>query len=85
LGGHNLHSVCGSLGAVACAVPAAGWVNIISLTGVFVNSVVTGLIIGFIIKATHGEMAELSADATDFALWHPEPFAINDGVVTENR
>jgi len=85
MGVHNLHGVCGILGAIACAALSAGWVNIISLIGVFVLSLVTGLITGVIIKATRGEMPELFADATDFDLWHPEPFAIKDGVVTENK
>ena len=85
MGVHNLHGVCGILGAIACAALAAGWVNIISLIGVFVISMVTGLITGFIIKATRGEMTDLFADANDFDLWHPEPFAIKDGVVTDNK
>ncbi len=74
-----------SFGAIACAILAAGWVNIISLIGVFMISIVSGLIAGFIIKATRGVMDELFADATDFDLWHPEPLGIEDEVVTENK
>ncbi len=85
VGVHNLHGVCGIFGAIAGAVLVAGWVNILSLIGVFVISIVTGLVSGFIIKATRGAMDELFSDATDFDLWHPEPLGIEDGVVTENK
>lgn len=85
MGVNNLHGVCGIFGAIAGAILVAGWVNIISLMGVFMISIVTGLIAGFIIKATRGVMIELFADATDFDLWHPEPLGIEDGVVTQNK
>lgn len=85
VGVHNLHGVCGVFGAIAGALLAAGWVNIISLIGVFVISIVTGLISGFIIKLTRGVMDTLFSDATDFDLWHPEPLGMEKGVVTENK
>ncbi len=85
VGVHNLHGVCGIFGAIAGALLAAGWVNITSLIGVFAISIVTGLISGFIIKATRGVMDTLFADTNDFDLWHPEPLGMENGVVTENK
>jgi len=84
MGVHNLHGVGGWFGALVCAGIAAGSVNIISAVGVFVISLVTGMISGVILKGTRGRMDVLFKDDTDFTLWHPEPLGMKDGQVTEN-
>ena len=85
MGVNNLHGVGGWFGAICGAILAAGGVNIISAVGVFVIGIITGLITGFIIRATRGAMEVLFADATDFDLWHPEPLGLEGGVVTEDK
>jgi ammonium transporter Rh len=75
MGVHNLHGIPGIWGAVAGAIFAAGFVNIISLVGVIVISLVTGGITGIILKATRGEMEQkdLFSDDSIFLGWHPDP------------
>ena len=86
MGVHNLHGVCGVFGAICGAVFAAGMINIISLIGVMVISLVTGGITGIILKATRGKMAfeDLMADGADFSLWSPEPIVEGGKVVVQS-
>lgn len=86
MGVHNLHGVGGWFGAISCAALAAGGVNVVSAVGVFVISLVTGMITGLIIKATRGTMedSDLFRDDKTFSLWHEEPFGLaEDGKATK--
>jgi len=86
MGVHNLHGVGGWFGAITCAAIAAGGVNVVSAVGVFVISLVTGMITGLIIKATRGTMedSDMFRDDKDFSLWHEEPFGLTeDGKATK--
>jgi len=78
MGVHNLHGVPGVWGAVAGAIFAAGFINIISLVGVIVISLVTGGITGLVLKATRGEMEqeELFSDNSIFLGWNPDPIPV---------
>ncbi len=79
MGVHNLHGVPGVWGAVAGAIFAAGFINIISLVGVIVISLVTGGITGIVLKATRGEMEqeELFSDNSIFLGWNPDPVPVD--------
>ncbi len=83
MGVHNLHGVPGIVGAIFGAIFAAGMVNIISLVGVLILSLVTGAITGLILKATRGDMDEsmMFSDNADFLGWKPEPVVTEDGKV----
>jgi ammonium transporter Rh len=86
MGVHNLHGVGGWFGAIVCAGIAAGGVNIVSAIGVFVISLITGMIAGLIIKATKGKLEDIGLfrDDKDFSLWHEEPLELApDGTVTK--
>lgn len=80
---HNLHGVPGIFGAICGAVFAAGMVNIVSMIGIIVISLVTGGITGIILKLTRGDMevGQLMSDGTDFLGWKAEPIATEDGKV----
>jgi len=84
MGVHNLHGVPGVWGAIAGAIFAAGYINIVSLVGVILISLVTGGITGIILKATRGEMGqeELFSDESMFLGWNPEPTKV---MVTERK
>lgn len=83
MGVHNLHGVLGVFGAICGAVFAAGLINIVSLVGIMVISLVTGGITGIILKATRGKMeiGQLMTDASDFSGWKAEPIVTDDGKI----
>lgn len=83
MGVHNLHGVGGILGAIFGAIFAGAMVNITSLIGVIVISLVTGAITGIIIKATRGTMRteDLMTDKADFTGWKAEPIVTDDGKI----
>lgn len=74
MGVHNLHGIVGVFGAIVGAIVAAGFVNIISLVGVIVISLITGFISGIVLKLTRGKMSddELFSDEKVFIGWSPE-------------
>lgn len=83
MGVHNLHGVPGIIGGIAGAIFAAGMVNIISIVGVFILSLLFGAITGLILKATRGVMDEslMFSDNADFLGWKAEPVAAEDSKV----
>lgn len=58
MGVHNLHGVGGWLGAIIAAVIVGSFTNIIVAAVVMIGTLVAGLIVGIILKATRGTMSE---------------------------
>lgn len=65
MGVHNLHGVCGVLGAVIITILSAEIGCIVMAVLTIVITIATGWVIGFIMKLTRGEM-ELCSDDADF-------------------
>ncbi|MCS3923693.1 ammonium transporter [Methanosalsum natronophilum] len=86
MGVHNLHGVPGILGGIFGAIFAAGMVNLISVVGVLILSLITGAITGLILKATRGDMSDsmMFSDNADFLGWKPEPVVTEDGKVVSS-
>ena len=66
MGVHNLHGICGWIGAITvCAVTASiGGIVMAALTVVI--TIVTGAVIGVIMKVTRGDMPDICDDDPDF-------------------
>ncbi len=66
MGVHNLHGVGGWMGAIFAAIIVGSFTNIIIAAVVMVLTLITGAIVGVIVKATRGDMEILCDDDTDF-------------------
>lgn len=74
MGVHNLHGVGGWFGAIAvCIITLSGGTLVMALITVAIT-LVTGFIVGYVVKLTRGDMPILADDDTDF-IKNEEPAA----------
>jgi len=73
MGVHNLHGVCGWISLITGAMLAGDIVNIWAGLLTCAYGIVSGLVVGVILRATRGKMEVLFSDQAEFTGYNPDP------------